>query len=406
MTTNRPHLAACLSALAVLTVLLLATLMGARWIERHTLRAAAPQVFTMKNYGVVLQRAAFQRSGLLPFYGSSELVKDVPDKAASFFARAPTGFEVFPVGKAGTASLIVLEKLSSLGSDLRGRKLAFSISPSWFWAAFDRPHHYRGNFSREQANAFVFESKLDAALKRDIARRMLEFPETLENDAVLAFALRRLAGGTFLDHAGFVAAWPLGRLEGGLLRVQDHLHTLEYLLHRVDRPFSWRHHRIELKWARLLASALRQTITSEQDLAEVELARALPAVGTERAFRARLSQAGEWRDFELLLRVLHDLGARPLLLSAPLDGPAFDAMGISAGARAAFYDRLEKLAARYNFPLVDFRDHDEDRRFLADTHDHLSAAGWLYYDSALDAFYHDRPVLASLPSNPRKHEIH
>jgi poly-D-alanine transfer protein DltD len=91
------------------------------------------------------------------------------------------------------------------------------------------------------------------------------------------------------------------------------------------------------------------------------------------------------------------------LLSAPFDGPAFDARGISAEARAEFYNRLETLAARYDFPLIDFRDHDEDRGFLADTHDHLSAAGWLYYDSALDAFYHDRPVLASLPSNHRIH---
>ena len=93
------------------------------------------------------------------------------------------------------------------------------------------------------------------------------------------------------------------------------------------------------------------------------------------------------------------LNASPLLLNMPLDGEGFDRFGISAEARAEFYDRLEALAARYDFPLVDFRDHDEDRRFLADTHDHLSAAGWLYYDAALDDFYHDRKVLAALPAH-------
>jgi D-alanine transfer protein len=68
----------------------------------------------------------------LPLYGSSELIfPPVPEKASSFFRTAPTGFQVSPVGHGGTTSLIVLQKVSALGSDLRGKKLAISLEPGW-----------------------------------------------------------------------------------------------------------------------------------------------------------------------------------------------------------------------------------------------------------------------------------
>ena len=37
-----------------------------------------------------------------------------------------------------------------------------------------------------------------------------------------------------------------------------------------------------------------------------------------------------------------------------------------------------------------FRDHENDPAFLVDFLDHLSAEGWLYYNKALDDFFHER----------------
>ena len=39
-------------------------------------------------------------------------------------------------------------------------------------------------------------------------------------------------------------------------------------------------------------------------------------------------------------------------------------------------------------PLADFREHQHDNDFLVDFLDHLSAEGWMYYNKALDDFYH------------------
>ena len=87
---------------------------------------------------------------------------------------------------------------------------------------------------------------------------------------------------------------------------------------------------------------------------------------------------------------------RPLLLSIPLDGRYFDRFGVGRESRDLYYKRIRALAQQYHISLVDFEEHDEDEDFLAGHHDHLSEKGWLYFDKALDDFFHDR--LAATPA--------
>jgi D-alanine transfer protein len=48
------------------------------------------------------------------------------------------------------------------------------------------------------------------------------------------------------------------------------------------------------------------------------------------------------------------------------------------------------MAAKYGYPVADFRDHVANERFTVDFLDHLSGEGWLYYNKMLDDFFHDR----------------
>src|SRR5260221_7806805 len=215
---NRPHLRALAYAgIAAGSILAAGAAVGEHLVQRRV-NALAPMLLPLKNQRVVLQQSAFARPDLLPFYGSSELVKPIPDKAAEFFRSYPTDFEVFPVGKAGTTSIIILEKLAAVGETLRGKKVAISLSPSWFMEPQIPLHYYEGNFSKLQAHELVFRSRLSWELKRDIAHRMLEFPETIARRPLLAFALRRLADGSKTDRLLFAAGWPFGSGGAGMLR--------------------------------------------------------------------------------------------------------------------------------------------------------------------------------------------
>ena len=157
-------------------------------------------------------------------------MKPAGNKAADFFQTYPTGFNVFSVGKPGAASLILLEKLAAMGSALRGKKVAISISPTWFFHENVPVTYYNGNFSLLQAGEIIYSRHLSFDLKRDVARRMLEYSKTLEKSVLLAFTLRQLASDSPMNRVMYYGTVPLGFLENGILRMQDHCETLFYIL--------------------------------------------------------------------------------------------------------------------------------------------------------------------------------
>jgi D-alanine transfer protein len=319
-------------------------------------------------------------------------VKPIPDKAALFFRRYPTDFEVCPVGKAGSTSLILLQKFAAVGSAMRGRKVAISISPSWFFSAEPHVRYYEGNFSVLQADELVFGSELSPELKRAATLRVLDYPQTTRRSALLDFAARHLVGNSLADRALYLAALPLGRLETALLRAQDDFQTVLFI-HAQHRLRAEPHRRPQaLDWDAMLARASRQDAEPESPPDDDEIdARAERKLGTV-LFLKILAEAREWTDLELLLRELRELGAEPLLLTMPANPRYLQHLGVSRSARESYLTRLHALADRYSMPLVDFQEHEDDPNFLAGMHDHLSAEGWMFYNKALDDFYHRRPI--------------
>src|ERR1700751_5245221 len=228
--STTPHLISALVAFTVVVAILCGGSLLAIQLERKTVHWVAPQDFFIKNQGLAFERAAARRPDILLLYGSSELIDPIPNRASDFFSSAPTGFQVCPVGKAGTTSLIILQKLGALGSELRGRKVAISLSASSFFAPAARPEFYAGNFSMPAASGILFSDAIDFDLKAAIAKRMVQFPDTLAEDGLVELAARCLASGRPVDRMVLMAIWPLGRLQTAMLDLQDHFEALIYIL--------------------------------------------------------------------------------------------------------------------------------------------------------------------------------
>ena len=375
-----PHLSSALIACALTAAILCGGKLLAMYVEERTIHSTAPRDFFIKNQGLAFERAAARAPDILLLYGSSELIDPIPNRASDFFSREPTGFEVCPVGKAGTTSLIVLQKLGALGSALHGRKIAISLSPSSFLTPAVRPDFYAGNFSLSAASGTLFGKALDSNLKADIARRMLQFPDTLGKDGLLRLAATCLASGSPLDRVVLMAMWPLGKLQNIILDLQDHFEALVYIL-SGGKPFP--------NWLRPLSSHsahLQKARAGDTGVAMTN--ESLDAIhpAKDAAFRARVANASEWTDLDLLFRTLTELRARALILSMPIDD--YLAPGVSRSAHAVYYDRMRELARRYHFPLVEFEDHDADPTFLIARREHPTPKGWMYYNRALDNFFH------------------
>lgn len=375
-------------------IALAAIVAGVAWcrqLEVRYIHALAPEFIEEKLQGAALQKVAYRQPDLLVVYGSSELAKEMPNNATQFFAEYPTGFRVFPVGKPGTTSLAVLQKIAAVGTEVCNRKLAYSISPGWFLSEVWDPSWYEGNFSPMQALETAFSRDLTWELRRDVARRMLEYPKTIEPHWMLEFALDRLAGDTEFDHALFTAIRPLGYLTQVIGRTQDHFEAALHIVDEDERlnPDAKRVRRV-LNWNDVLKGAAKFANATVIQAKRNEVASRKSKPSRARGFLQGLAHAREWTDIELLMRTMQELGAKPLLLSMPIEDIRLEVYGLPTSARTSYLERLNSLADKYEFPHMDFRDHQADPGFLFDFQDHLSAEGWLFYNKALDDFFHGR----------------
>ncbi len=389
---KRLHLAASTLALAITLVVTVAGVVWCQQLETQYIHALAPEFIDEKLQGAALQKVAFAQPDLLVMYGSSELAKEMPNNASQFFADYPTGFRVFPVGKPGTTSLAVLQKIAAVGRSIHERKVVYSISPGWFFSETVDPTYYEGNFSPLQAMELAFSTDLSWNLRRDLARRMIEFPRTIDDQWLLDFALQRLAGDTMQDRALFGVIRPFGYLTQFVGRTQDHFEAALHILDEEEKlnPEPKRGLRA-MNWNEVLKRAAQFANTTAVQAKKNEVAkRKASKVSRAKGFLQAITHAKEWTDIELLMRTFHELGANPLLLSMPIEDIRLEVYGLLPSARTTYLERLHQLADHYGFRYLDFREHQGDAAFLFDFQDHLSAEGWLFYNKALDDFFHGR----------------
>jgi D-alanine transfer protein len=419
-----PHVAPALTAVILGVVGLMAFGLYARSLESRSISALAAdqamferdgELSPVKDQGTALQEAALETDYLLPIYGSSELTLQAgynrPYHATNLFRDRPTGFTIFPVGKAETTCLIILQKLAAVGPALKGRKVAVSVTPFWFYKRLTaRADGYAGNFSALHAGELAFNTRLSLQFRQDAARRMLEFPATVASRPVLKFALEKLADGSPVGLACYDAVLPLGMAHNALLRYRDHWNTVCYLWKHPVKTSSTNSPRSGggLDWPTLhrQADALYRAHSGNNELGldnekwesrlRGEMLRQRNSQSDE-AFLGALQRNREWGDLELVLRELTELGARPLLLSMPIHGGWYDQCGVSYAARTAYYQKLRGMTARYHTPLVDFADHDLDRSFCHDHMGHPSPNGLVYCSQVLDGFFHN--------ATPRQSEL-
>ena len=404
------HLGPAIVAVAIFASIIAAGEHYATNVENRSIDVLAPLIFNQKNQGSAIQRAALGRSDILPVYGSSELLIQRPYQRSfhvkELFRDHPNGFAVCAIGKAETADLVFMQKMAALGTELRGKPVVFLVTPAWFFnrGAMIDPASYAGNFSLLHAGEFAFSTDLSRSIKQQGARRMLQYPATLERSPLLGFALKHLAGDTLADDILYKLALPLGKLSCLVLRLEDHWESLAYI--RARRPDMQPQSRspAPIDWAAQLARAKEEYRVQcrnnpfgfdDERWNKTYKAEAAKLKGTrsDTAFARDLQLSKEWTDLDLLLESLKELGARPLILSTPLHAAFYDFLGVSASARSGYYRKLRAVAWKSGATVIDFEACEGKNDFLIDYVGHLSPVGWVDFvrDRCLLSFNTGRP---------------
>ncbi|HEY9153372.1 MAG TPA: D-alanyl-lipoteichoic acid biosynthesis protein DltD [Anaerolineales bacterium] len=393
------HLTAAIFSLCVLIVVLIGFNGYARSIERQYVNALAPLDLTQTVNGIALQQAALYQSDLLPFYGSSEITLiNTPYQAEKFFATYPTGFTVFQVANLGAGSLTMAQNLAALGPDLKGKKVVISITPAPFTFSPLREDYYAGNYTRLHAYGLIFSPYLSMELKSTAAQRMLGHPKTLEADPFLEFTLNHMTDASIQSRVLYVIMFPLGALQTEVMWLQDHAEVILYIWnHHIDPNVQ--HIPYKIRWSKNFSAAhAEQKLHALSNPYGIEDWRWKLFQGKSKVpyqpgsgdagFLRFLQSAEEWQDFKILLDVLQELGAKPLILSRPINGRYWEAVGVSGQAQDAFYTKLHAVVDPYHMTLVDYQQYTNEIYFSIDSVSHTSRYGWVYVDKTLNQFFH------------------
>jgi D-alanyl-lipoteichoic acid biosynthesis protein DltD len=402
---NAPRLSA--SIVAFLGAVLAAVLFiayASRFEEKY-IHGVAQLDFHQVLKGQVLQRLAFKQDDLLVMYGSSEVVL-IPNnfQAYKYFRNYPTGFMVFTVANKGTSMLSMAQDLAALGPDMRGEKFVVSFAPATVTmgpGGAMNPDNYDPNFSELHALELAFSPYISWETKGLAAERMLDYPDTLVERPLLKFTLQALADGSVLGRVKYFLAWPLGRLQISIINVQDHYAVWDFIRHQSTEKLKVTRKESTIDWQADIAKAEKvQQENSNGNIYGVdndrwkrgeELMANLPPAGSkDERFIQNVKVALEWRDMNILLRIVKELDGHPLMLGRPMNVGLWEALGYSEEAQNTYYQILHQVVDPFGYPVIDFKEYGRDKYFSSDMASHSSPKGWMYINEILDDFYHDR----------------
>ena len=396
---RRPSLLAASAALAIAAVVILMAYAGAKHSLSSNLDQVALANLEMSRLGLDSQKTVLSRDDYLPVYGSCELNLRVFDRIDSFFASKPTGFRVEPLAKAGNTDLLIAETCAALGPAIRNKKLAVIISPEWFYRPQVLDVQYAANFSVEHALAALTSPTLGGAIKRRLAKRMADYPRTLDKNPILKQLLLAIEEDGPMATSALRTATLCAAGYQWVLNLSDPLFTwIEFATTRRRFPQANPSLTVSgIDWQMAYSNGEQefQKMTDGNPLGfkkKVWLRLLNKDQATLRDFQLPnfdiIGKTKEWEDFEIMLEVLKQNGARPLLLAMPVSGKFFTTLGADKQAWSTYYMRLRETAQHYGFPLYDFEEYEDDPRFRG--YDDLNPEGWLHLNMVADAFFHDR----------------
>ncbi|CAN5576673.1 hypothetical protein BH09VER1_BH09VER1_31830 [soil metagenome] len=395
-----PSLAAAVAAL----ILVVAVVAGMRRHAEGKLEADFDRLalanLKASRLGLTTDEMVLKREDWLAVYGSCELVYPQKNRIDHFFATKPTGFRVAPVGDRGVRSLVMAERFAALGERLRGKRLVVIITPEWFYSSDIGAETYNGNFSVEHALAALTSPTLDAELRKRLVMRMWDYPLSLKKSPFL----EKLATAMVSDSNPDKIALPITRkLAGGYLGAQEELEPVVIARalrdsHRAHPELVFKAEPKEINWDQELKDSsaefqemsgsnpygfrntLWEKFLKKPDYYLVKM--------SDQDFSYRLSRTKEWEDYDLMLAILKQHGARPLLISLPLNGKFLADEGVSRNEWRKYYAAITNVADRYGFPVADFSKFEDDPKFFG--YADPNPEGWIHINRAVNAYYHGK----------------
>ncbi len=359
------------------------------WISDAHVEQAKTSMAPLMFQGMYLQERMLQESNSMPLYGSSELNRFDPFHPYNYVRATDAPYSTFMIGRGGMQSITHFLNFAAQEGNLKDKKIVFIISPQWFTAKGMEELHFSPNYSMLHAYDLAFNKEIDPTLRNDAMERLLQF-DTVKRDHLLrAMYQFKMSDGKEKPIVGRLAMMA-GRVQKALLEKKDLYYSLfpstSHNLKSNDKLITNQTFEQQLQHA----EAYGQKRVSNELMIENKFYKRLENSNLKKleGFRKHVdyTESPEYQDFQLVIDVLKDAGAKPLFVSIPVNGRWYDYAQYPQDRRQAYYKKMEQVLTTADVPYVDFSDHEYDPYFIMDTI-HIAWKGWVYLDQELDKYW-------------------
>ena len=375
-------------------VLFILVIIPNKWIEnlipKSRINEAATELNLFMFQGKYVQGKMLENSHYLPMYGSSELARLDQFHPSNYFKENNDGFTPFLIGRGGTESLIHFLNFAEHTDQLKDKKMVFVLSPQWFQPGGADESHFVPNYSTLQGYDLAFNKKIDPKLKKMAIKRLLKYTP-VKNDQMLSILYKAEISKNPWKKREASVIKPFALAYRNILVKKDLYYTLAGGVHRHRVITS----KVKGKsWDQLEKEAnqlgAKDTKSNHFYVVNTQYAKIKSRVPELKNYKkgATYGHSIEYHDFQLVLDLLKESGAKPLFISVPVNGKWYDYTGFPKEGRTAYYKRIRKQIEANGFQIADFSNHEYDPYFMKDTI-HIGWKGWVYTDRAIQNFYDD-----------------
>ncbi|HLR18546.1 MAG TPA: D-alanyl-lipoteichoic acid biosynthesis protein DltD [Staphylococcus sp.] len=320
--------------------------------------------------GTIIQDKMYQTNSYYPIYGSSELGKGDPFNPALLLNHEAISKKPFLIGTGGSTDLVNAVEIGSQYNNLKGKKMAFIVSPQWFTNNGLTAENFKARISKAQLNQLFGQKDLSPRLKKRFAKRLLQFKD-VENRAYL----EKIAQQPENIEGSFVTSFKAKQLKK-IEAIKSICPLMTSELMRVApikrNGESWKS--VQMK-AENYGEARTQTnkygIKDEYwDLIKNHKRK----INRDYEFNI---DSPEFNDLALLVDTLYEAGADVEYINLPSNGKWYDYIGIDKNRRQNVYKKINETIIAHGGKVYDMTDKDYEPYVVSDAV-HIGWKGWVY----------------------------
>lgn len=345
----------------------------------------------------ILQSMGARQSDNLLMFGSSELEQTIgySTQPIKFFKGKKDGFQINLIGRAGYKSLVHAADFGALGSELKGQKVVFVLSPQWFIKQGINENTFEASSSELQVYGFLFNKDISLTTKQEFSKRItsITYSKTNKHFAMMWEYCSLYSNKELVSTSKRYLLTPYYWIRYELLILKDDIASNKYLdskpkLAKYIKPqhtvINWD---AQLKKASKIAKSksTNNKFGMDNKVYNHAFKRSLHTIKESRKNDSYI-ESPEYEDFKLLLDVCKDEGIKPLILNIPVNGKWYDYAGYNKSDRLAYYKKIDTMVKSYGFEVADFSKHENENYFLMDSA-HIGWKGWVYVNEAIDKYY-------------------